>query len=100
VSSESGEAGNRRCQRRRVEGGSRRLQGCSGSSASSSYCSGGLRLNSGERGLNWGGEGVEEAQEGEGMRMVCLEGEGRAPFYSGSRRPRGAAMSTTDATLW
>jgi hypothetical protein len=86
ASSEVGAAGKRTGRRRRVEGGLRRLQGCSESSASLSCCSGGLRPNSGEVGCNRRGEEVEEVQEGEENSLVCRIRPRSVGFYSGRGR--------------
>ena len=98
TSSEVGEAGKRTGRRRRVEGGSRRLQGCLATSASLSCCSGGLRPNSGEVGCNRRGEEVEEVQEGEENSLVCRNRPGSVGFYRGEEGQRGMGwliMATT-----
>jgi hypothetical protein len=70
------------------------LRECSGSSAASSYCSGGLRPNSGEVVCNRRGEEVEEVQEGEENLLVCRNRPGSVGIYRGEGWPRVRSRSS------
>jgi hypothetical protein len=72
------------------------LRECSGSSAASSYCGGGLQPNSGEVVCNRRGEEVEEVQEGEENLLVCRNRPGSVGFYRGEARPRRGGQVIDD----